>query len=126
MIVTGRKTTQPTQRRKRPTAWGIPVRRDFGTASSSVIQAMRPTKDQLPSSERIDGSSRSAPIMTMKTVIAAETAIPLKNSILMTKRPSSAMITVSAANCTALPEVRTDSNAATADHVRAASPLGIC
>ncbi len=48
----------------------------------------------------------------MNTVMAAETAMPLKNSIRMTNRPSSAMITVSAANCTARPEVRTDSSAA--------------
>ena len=52
--------------------------------------------------------------MTMKTVMAAETAIPLKNSIRITNSPSRAMITVRAANCTARPDVRTDSRAADA------------
>ena len=89
-----------------------PVARCFGIASGSVIQAIRPTNAQVPSSDSTAGSSNRAPTITMKTVTAAATAMPLKNVIRMTNRPSSAMITVAAANCTARPEVRTDSSAA--------------
>ncbi len=44
--------------------------------------------------------------------------MPLKKLIPITNRPSSAMMTVAAANCTARPDVRTDSSAAAAVHVR--------
>ena len=88
------------------------MRRCCGIASSSVSQAIRPTNAQVPSNDSTAGSSSSAPTITMKTVTAAATAMPLKNVIRMTNRPSSAMITVAAANCTARPEVRTDSSAA--------------
>ena len=67
-------------------------------ASWSVTQAIRPTNAHVPSSDSTAGSSSSAPTITMNTVTADATAMPLKNVIRMTNRPNSAMITVAAAN----------------------------
>ena len=96
----------------RPITCGTPLSRGRATASPSVTHAMRPANAQVPRSESTAGSSSSAPTITMNTVAADATAMPLKKLMRITNRPSSAMITVAAANCTARPDVRTDSRAA--------------
>ena len=54
-----------------------------GSPRSSVTHAIRPTNAQVPSSDSTAGSSSSAPSITMNTVMADATAMPLKKVICM-------------------------------------------